>query len=181
MPYLAVSRLHLSKGKCVAAVYEEAAPKVAGAETAPTDHAGLIAWVEQIAAHTKPDAIRWCDGSDAEWNELSQRLVECGTLTPLDPAKRPNSFYARSDPRDVARVESRTFICSEEEKDAGPTNNWRAPAEMRALLDLGSKLTRCRSRNFRLRNFLALRDAKIAMQLARVLDRALDEIFCHHC
>jgi phosphoenolpyruvate carboxykinase (GTP) len=100
----------------------------------PTRHAALIAWVEEIAALTRPDAIRWCDGSEAEWQELTRLMVEGGTLTPLDPAKRPNSFYARSDPRDVARVESRTFICSEEEGDAGATNNWRDPAEMRATL-----------------------------------------------
>jgi len=81
---------------------------------APTNHRALLAWVEEIAALTKPDAIRWCDGSDAEWDELTAAMVEAGTLTPLDPAKRPNSFYARSDPRDVARVESRTFICSED-------------------------------------------------------------------
>ena len=121
----------------VAAVYDEMTAEksaTASAPVAPTDHQGLIAWVGQIAALTKPDAIRWCDGSDEEWDELTAMLVDCGTLTPLDPAKRPNSFYARSDARDVARVESRTFICSEEEKDAGPTNNWRAPAEMRETL-----------------------------------------------
>jgi phosphoenolpyruvate carboxykinase (GTP) len=102
---------------------------------APTNHRALLAWVEEIAALAKPDAIRWCDGSDAEWDELTAAMVEAGTLTPLDPAKRPNSFYARSDPRDVARVESRTFICSEDEGDAGATNNWADPKAMRATLD----------------------------------------------
>jgi phosphoenolpyruvate carboxykinase (GTP) len=104
-------------------------------EEAPTRHRALIDWVAEIAAHTRPDDVRWCDGSDAEWHELSEMLVAAGTLTRLDPSIRPNSFYARSDPRDVARVESRTFICSEREEDAGPTNNWCAPAEMRATLD----------------------------------------------
>nr|WP_293974546.1 phosphoenolpyruvate carboxykinase (GTP) [Sphingomonas sp.] len=102
---------------------------------APTQHRALLDWVEEIAAHVQPDAIRWCDGSDAEWNELTAQLVDAGTLVALDPAKRPNSFYARSDPRDVARVESRTFICSDAESDAGPTNNWAEPGEMRTRLD----------------------------------------------
>ncbi len=104
---------------------------------APTRHAGLLDWVEQWRAILEPDAVEWCDGSDDEYADLGRRLVDAGTFVPLDPAKRPNSFYARSDPGDVARVEDRTFICSQSEADAGPTNNWRAPDEMRAeLLEL---------------------------------------------
>ena len=102
---------------------------------APTRHQALRDWVDQVAAMTKPDDVVWCDGSDAEWTRLTEQLVDAGTLTRLDPAKRPNSFYARSDPRDVARVESRTFICSEREQDAGPTNNWRDPVETRDQME----------------------------------------------
>jgi phosphoenolpyruvate carboxykinase (GTP) len=97
----------------------------------PTTNRALLEWVERWTAILHPDHVHWCDGSEAEYAELCQRLVQSGTFTPIDPAKRPNSFYARSDPGDVARVEDRTFICSEREADAGPTNNWRAPDEMR--------------------------------------------------
>jgi phosphoenolpyruvate carboxykinase (GTP) len=108
---------------------------IPGLEAPPTGHKGLIAWVREIAERAQPDRIHWCDGSDEEWTRLTDELVERGTLRRLNPDKRPNSFYAASDPRDVARVESRTFICSQSQDDAGPTNNWKDPAEMRALLD----------------------------------------------
>src|SRR5437763_16761454 len=101
---------------------------------APTTNKKLIAWVDEIAALTTPDAIAWCDGSADEYDRMAQLLVDAGTFTKLSDAKRPNSYWAASDPADVDRVEDRTFICSEKEIDAGPTNNWRDPREMKETL-----------------------------------------------
>ncbi|WP_295192414.1 phosphoenolpyruvate carboxykinase (GTP) [uncultured Brevundimonas sp.] len=110
-------------------------PSTPGLRPAPTAHAGLIAWVEQIAALTKPAKVHWCDGSEAEKDAITADLLAKGTLKALDQTKRPGCYYAASDPRDVARVESRTFICSDDQADAGPTNNWADPIEMRERLD----------------------------------------------
>jgi phosphoenolpyruvate carboxykinase (GTP) len=109
------------------------------AHTAPkrqatTEHTGLQGWVEEIAGLTQPDDIHWCDGSAEEYDQLAQILIDAGTFERLSEAKRPGSYLALSDPADVARVEDRTFICSEREVDAGPNNNWREPEEMREML-----------------------------------------------
>ena len=103
--------------------------------TVPTQNKKLQAWVEEIASLTRPDKVHWCDGSAEEYDVLAQQLVDAGTFERLSDAKRPNSYLALSDPGDVARVEDRTFICSATQEHAGPTNNWREPGEMRAMLD----------------------------------------------
>ena len=104
----------------------------ASADLSAIKHAQLRNWIEEIAAIAKPDAVYICDGSESEWNRITTRLVESGTLVRLK--KKPNSFWCASDPSDVARVEDRTFICSTNESDAGPTNNWMAPAEMKKIM-----------------------------------------------
>jgi phosphoenolpyruvate carboxykinase (GTP) len=100
-----------------------------------TSHRTLLEWVDAFAQRARPDTVQWCDGSADEYDRLCELLVERGTFTRLEDAKRPNSYWSHSDPRDVARVEDRTFICSANEEDAGPTNNWRDPSEMRETMN----------------------------------------------
>lgn len=107
---------------------------IPGLLDAPTNNKQLLEWVEEVAELAQPDRIEWCDGSQEEWDRLTSELVDAGTFIKLNEELRPNSFLARSDPRDVARVEERTFICSQREIDAGPTNNWADPTEMRSTL-----------------------------------------------
>jgi phosphoenolpyruvate carboxykinase (GTP) len=107
---------------------------IAGLETAPTTHTELVRWVREVAELTQPAEVVWCDGSPDEWTRTTEALVAAGTFVRLNDEKKPNSFYAASDPTDVARVEDRTFICSRDSADCGPTNNWMDPDDMKALL-----------------------------------------------
>ncbi|HET6710895.1 MAG TPA: phosphoenolpyruvate carboxykinase, partial [Amycolatopsis sp.] len=105
---------------------------IPGLDTAPTTHTGVLSFVREVAELTTPDRVVWVDGSDEEAARINQELVEAGTFVQLK--SKPNSFWATSDPNDVARVEDRTYICSERPEDAGPTNNWMDPAEMKATM-----------------------------------------------
>ncbi|MEO6089561.1 MAG: phosphoenolpyruvate carboxykinase, partial [Umezawaea sp.] len=105
---------------------------IPGLDKAPTNHAGLLSWVREVADLTCPDEVVWADGTEAEWTRLTGKLVDAGTFVPLK--KKQNSFWAASDPTDVARVEERTYICSVDEADSGPTNNWMNPSEMKAIM-----------------------------------------------
>ncbi|HYT09675.1 MAG TPA: phosphoenolpyruvate carboxykinase (GTP) [Mycobacteriales bacterium] len=107
---------------------------IPGTDAAPTRHARLLAWIREVAELTRPDRVRWCDGSQDEWRRITDLLIDAGTFRRLDQRKKPNSFWCASDPSDVARVEDRTFICSVDERDAGPTNNWVAPDAMKATM-----------------------------------------------
>ena len=107
---------------------------IPGLENPPTRNKKLLEWVEEVAELTQPDEVIWCDGSQEEWDRLTAQMVEDGTFIRLNPQLRPNSFLARSDPSDVARVEGQTYICSQNEADAGPTNNWMEPTEMKGIL-----------------------------------------------
>jgi len=107
---------------------------VQGIDQAPTENMSLLSWVREIAELTLPDKVVWADGTDAEWERMTSALVDAGTFKRLNPEKKPNSFWAASDPDDVARVEERTYICSVDPAGAGPTNNWVDPAEMKSTM-----------------------------------------------
>src|SRR4051794_11729438 len=110
------------------------ASTIPGLDIPPTEHAGLLAWVRETAELTQPDRVEWVYGSAEEWQRVTDLLVENGTFVRLNEEKKPNSFWCASDPTDVARVEDRTFICSRDERDAGATNNWMAPDDMKAIM-----------------------------------------------
>src|SRR3978361_1674133 len=110
------------------------AATVPGIDARPTENDRLLSWVREVAELTMPDRVVWCDGSDAEWDRVTARLVEAGTFVRLNEESKPNSFWAASDPDDVARVEERPVICSATEAGAGPTNNWVDPAEMKSTM-----------------------------------------------
>jgi phosphoenolpyruvate carboxykinase (GTP) len=107
---------------------------IPGTGSGPIRHPRLLAWIDEVAELTHPDRVEWSDGTPGEWRRLTDRLVANGTFTRLDESRKPNSFWCASDPSDVARVEDRTFICSRDERDAGPTNNWMAPEDMKAVM-----------------------------------------------
>src|SRR5262249_21440920 len=119
-----------SQGSCTAMTVST----IPGLESAPTTNEKLLVWVAEAAALTQPDQVVWCDGSPEEWDRLTRELVAAGTWSQLDPVRKPNSFWCASDPDDVAPVEHRTYIGSVDQRDAGPTNNWMAPDDMKAIM-----------------------------------------------